>query len=211
MLKIKKKVLFSIIARDDEDSLRDCVNSILAQNGISPYISVSCLGSKDTSFPIAKSFCKKPKSYEPAIVVSDTFLVTKTPDEKSAISNAIAFGNDSGCEYFFFMYNPGELNPDYINRAIDLLNDDVIAVYSNINDSGIQIYTSTVGNSLSIGSFFLTKKSIANRFNAGCVADFVNSIVNLGVFYHIPETLVTSKWIDYILKHEKDTSKQERQ
>ncbi len=203
MLEYKHKVLFSLISRDNDDELKECIESILAQTGIIPFISIACLNSNDTSFFIAKSFCKDILEYEPFYIVSKNIAVYRVNTEKKAIDNAIKFGNNNKCEYYTFMHNPGILNKDYTKRAIKLIKEDVIGVYTDSIDSSIKMYSNLASDrEINLGPYFVTKGSIANMFNHEAMADYLKNIVNRGVFAHIPEFLVESKWIKSVLKRE---------
>lgn len=202
MLNYKKKVLFNIISRNDKGIISSSINSILAQDGIKPFINVACLDCHDTTFYLAKQFCENPSVYEPEVVVSDAISVCKTTDEKTSITNGLIMGRKNEVQYYCFMHCPGILDKFYCKKLISLINEDIICSYSNIIDSGLPIYTTlTSDKNINIGSYFITKASVAERFNHSSMGDFLGNIVNFGVMANVPEFLVESKWLESLLKH----------
>lgn len=202
MLNFKKKVLFNIISRSDEDIIVDSINSILSQDGIKPFINVASLDCHDTTFYLAKQFCKNPSVYEPSVVISEDITVCRTTEEKTSITNGLIMGRKHDVQYYCFMHCPGILDKQYCKKLISQFNEDVICAYSNIMDSGLPVYTNlSVDKNINIGSYFIIKANLAERFNNNSMGDFLSAIVNLGVMVNVPEFLVESKWLESLSKH----------
>lgn len=200
MLKFKPKILYNVIFRNNHDQVKECIESILAQDDVRPYIAASCLNSTDNSFSWCKTLVgKNPSVYDPSMAMDEKYATFMVSDERAAITNGIIFGNSKEVQYYCFMYCPGILAQSYSKRAVKCMNEDTIGAYSDIIDSGIKIYTHlNVDSTINIGSFVFLKSSIAQRFGHNTMPEFLASIVNLGVFAHIPEFLAESKWIQSI-------------
>lgn len=200
---MKKKVLYNVIARDNEDEIGQCIESILGQVGVDPYISVSCVETSDKSFFIAKSFCSKPTEIHPNFLLSKKICVFRTNTEQSSINNGLVFSKSSGIENYCFMQTPGIINREFSAKALPLIKDDVIGVYCDNLMDGVKFYSNLAGDKeINVGSYLFLKKSIAQMFNHPNMGEFLKDIVNLGVFIHIPEFLVESKWIKSVLRRQ---------
>lgn len=200
-LSLKNKVLFNILCRADERCIQKSIDSCLNQSDIIPYINVSILSNADNSFSKAKEKCVNPIIYEPNIIYSENTLISRGVNEQNSIIQSIQFGAKNSCKYYCFMHSPCVLNPELLKKSIKLIKDDVVGCYSNIIDSDIRIYTSFWSeNSVGIGPVVILKDSVAQRFNAQNMGDFIKSMVNFGVLYHIPEFLVEAQWINSISK-----------
>lgn len=209
MLLFKKKILFNIIARNDENIIEKSIESILKQKDIRASINVACLGTEDSTFYLSKRFCKNPSVYEPETVLSDSMAISKVGDEKTAIGNGILLGRKNECQYYCFMHCPVILDCQYSEKLINVINNNVIGAYSDILDSGTPTYTSlTTDKNINIGSCFLIKSSIAERFNHNSMGEFLHNIVNIGVMINVPEFLVESKWLESLSKRIPLMSKQ---
>jgi len=196
MLAFKPKVLFNLICRNDETIIQDCLDSILSQEGIRPYLNISCLDSNDTTFFWAKSYCKSPSVYEPNQVVSEQITACRTPDEKSSLINGVITGRRVEAQYYVFMHCPGILTKNYSKKLITLINDEVMGGYTDVIDSGIKIYTHlNTDRCINIGPYLLLKSSISEQYNHEDMRSFLSAIVNIGILAHLPEFLAGNNWI----------------
>lgn len=201
-MKYKNKILFNIISRNNESTINQSIKSILEQKNVRPYINIGCLNSTDKSFVFAKTYCQNPLTYEPTLVVTDNILISRIENEKSAIINGINFGASKNVEYYCFMHLPCILSRDYCEKTLALMDDEISAVFTDVIDSGLNIYSSLNNdNIINIGPCFIIKASFAKRFNNENIGDYLNSMVNQTIFGHIPKFLVNSDHISSLPKN----------
>lgn len=201
----KQKILYSVICRNNDSIIKECLNSILAQKNVNQYINVSCIGSTDKSFPIAKGFCKNPSVYEPSYVIADKIRVALVDNEKTAIHNTISYGDEIGVQYYCFMHHPCILNEMYSKRCESMIDEEIGACFTDILDTGINIYTSLNNNYvINLGPCFLIKARFVKMFSENNMTEFLLKIINHTVFAHIPETLASSDMLKGVMDKRED-------